>query len=359
MSTTIVREDAEDGIVSIHEFGDGTASLIDSFVHSRVCDQRQKTGYLAVSDAEERASAESGTADNASLALNASALEARDAATLLEQRAADPREGVSADQLAAAKRQAQKARTRQEEASAHARRTRARRDGLAELKAACDQLLRRYRPRPATSGGGLLASTADGSFPVRETNWLTSKPLTQAPATKLPARHKLPEFVAEKRARLAELRAKRKETASAPLPPEMVKAQLRAKVSALASAGQLRVNTDAGAVDLVWPMKALNAEPPRNNPSAVPRAIDTEAVLAFLFGDRIIEEAARAVDEAYEGTELVLDPFEKRKQLAELDAQLLELERAEVDAILALLAAGDRSIDFRPGTDPRAILGLA
>jgi hypothetical protein len=361
-TTTFINDGAsEGGVISINEIGDGSASKADSFVHSPDCPDRVKTAYVAVADAADRDTAWAEKARAATLGANSNALAARDAAAVLEQRASDPQEGITADQLAAAQRAKTKARARADEASAEAAHAFGARDGAHQLFEACGKVIMSYRPRALDGGsGGLLASDRSGNFPVKTTRW-SSKEMELAREPKLPSVDKLDSFIAEKRQELTRLRAQRSGTVSAPLPAEMVKRSLAAKVSALASAGELGVAipSETRKAGLVWPMKSIGAEPPRSNPAAIPHAIDVEAVLCNLFGDIILERAMAAVDDAYVGTEVMLDPHDKKRALAKLDAAILETERAECAAILKLIEAGDRSVSFRPDTNPKAVLGLA
>jgi len=335
--TTITTTNVYGAVLS--EFGDGSASKIDSFVHSGNCPDRVGRAYLAVATDAERAEASAEAARTLSLTANREALDARDQRAAREQS-----EGVTADQRAAARRAEAKARDRANEASKALDRALRDRDGQQRLLAALGTAITPHIPRPDDSGVGRLASDREPSMITRS--------MALAPEPRLPSTGKLAEFIAEARATQTGLRAKRGEIIAAPEPAEVVKQRLRATISANASAG--RIGVDEGR--LVWPTRALDVVTPT---AARARVIDVEAVLCGLFGDRIIEEAERAVDESYAGVELTLDAGVRRERLREIDAALLASERAECAAVLALIDSGDEAISFRPDANPRAVLGLA
>lgn len=74
--------------------------------------------------------------------------------------------------------------------------------------------------------------------------------------------------------------------------------------------------------------------------------------------DEIIEIGRKAIDEHYAyNVALVLSDGEKRSKLRQIAADVLASERLECAHIWAALEEGE-AIDFRPDTDPRAVLGV-
>jgi len=88
--------------------------------------------------------------------------------------------------------------------------------------------------------------------------------------------------------------------------------------------------------------------------------VDVAALAARFWGDQILADAEAAVDAAYAGIELTLEPHERRKRLRQIDGKILDLQRREAAAVWRLIEEfGDEDAGFRPGTSAAAILGVA
>ena len=104
-----------------------------------------------------------------------------------------------------------------------------------------------------------------------------------------------------------------------------------------------------------WPVTRVDAD---SSGYTEPVAPDPWDVLVSLHHDEFLGRALKQVDEFFDNHEgLTLSPTERRKRLAKLQANRLEIERLECAAIWDADAAG-KIIPFRVSTDPRAVLGI-
>jgi len=134
----------------------------------------------------------------------------------------------------------------------------------------------------------------------------------------------------------------------APPTPDEIKVQLRQHVQALADKGTPRViskSDDRSKIEVEWP----DASP---FTQAAPRGSAHE-LLAWLFPQQVFEQLCEGAD-AISGGILAA---ERVSRIAELTAQILDLERVEESLVEQALAAG-LEVHRRPSASPLAVLGL-
>lgn len=108
-----------------------------------------------------------------------------------------------------------------------------------------------------------------------------------------------------------------------------------------------------------FPSVAIGAAPASDKEAGFrPRVVDAAALACWLAPDKVLAALNTATDELYLGVDAMMNPHEKSRRARELEAAILKAERLECAALWALVEAGDESLRFRPGTDPRAILGI-
>jgi hypothetical protein len=165
------------------------------------------------------------------------------------------------------------------------------------------------------------------------------------------------------RVQLAELRADKAETLAAPIPSSTAKAIMRRQVAELAAKG--RPNVDGlieGAEEITWPMQqrqgALggHVQLPDGSRAVVVRSDDARprdgfALTCWLLEDALVKRLEREIDEASDDGAALTDEA-RAKKINQIDQRALECEYAEV----LLIAAANDAADFRPDTDPRALL---
>jgi len=178
----------------------------------------------------------------------------------------------------------------------------------------------------------------------------------------------IPERIAEVRGKIAALKAERSEVHRAPLPREEVQERIRAEVSRLASGfrpdvgGLMRPGGDGP--DLLGTRElGHGAGHVRSDHGALFAAqITTElgrgvvAMLAALAPEALEDRLMAAVGEALHQAAPGLPAAERPERLAELDAEVLDLERQEEELIEATERDG-RPIARRGDAAPEAVLG--
>jgi hypothetical protein len=85
---------------------------------------------------------------------------------------------------------------------------------------------------------------------------------------------------------------------------------------------------------------------------------DVAALFAWANLDAVIEHIKDTLDVRYASIDLALDPSDKLKALASIDADILTAERIEVEAILATIEATGLDIALRADTSVWALLGI-
>lgn len=270
----------------------------------------------------------------------------------LEQQSVLPDSNVTEEMVEAARRKVKAASDRRDRAMQRHRDLIAERETMKALLGSCSALLAQKRVE-AQDGPGRLAG--DDHEPAELV--LDEVPV-DAPETADACRAVVVEATAE----IAGLYAERQEVEQAPPPASYAKDSIRLKLERLAARGKPSVTPPTAEADvtLVWPAKALNAAGRASHPGERPQVADIEAMVARYFGDQILADAEAAVDAAYAAVELVLEPHERRKRLRQIDAKILAAERRECAARWKLIEEfGDEDITFRPGTNPKALLGIA
>lgn len=282
--------------------------------------------------------------------------EAREVAKInlarLEQQSALPNSDVTPEMVEAARRKAKAWDDRHDRATQRDRDQIAERETDKALLGSCSALLAQRRVE-AQDGPGRLAG--DDHVPARLD---LEEVEVDAPETAEACRAEIAEVVKA----ISGVFAERAEVEQAPPSAQYAKDSIRLKLERLARAGKPSVTPPSATEDvtLVWPMKNLNAAGRTSHPGERPQVVDVEAMAARYWGDRILADAEAAVDAAYAGIELVLEPHERRKRLRQIDAKILDLERRECAARWKLIEEfGDEDVTFRPGTNPRALLGIA
>ncbi|RIK86611.1 MAG: hypothetical protein DCC69_06615 [Hyphomicrobiales bacterium] len=270
----------------------------------------------------------------------------------LEQQSVLPDSNVPEEMVEAARRKVKAAGDRRDRAMQRHRDLISEREALKVMLGSCSAVLAQKRVE-AQDGPGRLAG--DNHEPAELV--LDEVPV-DAPETADACRA----LVAEATAEITGLYTERQEVEQAPPPPDYAKDSIRLKLERLAAQGKPSVTPPTAEADvtLVWPAKALNAAGRASHPGERPQVADIEAMVARYFGDQILADAEAAVDAAYAAVELVLEPHERRRRLRQIDGKILAAERRECAARWKLIEEfGDEDISFRPGTSPRAILGIA
>ena len=270
----------------------------------------------------------------------------------LEQQAVIPNSGVTEEMVEAARRKVKAASDRRDRAMQKHRDLISEREALKVMLGSCSAVLAQKRVE-AQGGPGRLAG--DNHEPAE---LVLDEVAVDAPETAEACRAVIAEVAKE----IAGLFNERQEVEQAPPPASYAKDSIRLKLERLAARGRPTVSVPSAEADvtLVWPAKALNAAGRASHPGERPQVADIEAMVARYFGDQILADAESAVDAAYAGVELVLEPHERRRRLRHIDGKILEAERRECAARWKLIEEfGDEDISFRPGTNPRALLGIA
>lgn len=146
-------------------------------------------------------------------------------------------------------------------------------------------------------------------------------------------------------------------------PAETVKNQLRSRVETLAGAGRPEVKGlqigATGPAGITWPTRFAPWEPSKLGTDLSPRMIDLEALACRYWKDQIVADLEAGVDETYGAIpdEDILDPTEKKRLLAEAEAEVDRLQRELAEIVWQALDVGE-DVDFPADLPIRAILGV-
>jgi hypothetical protein len=106
-----------------------------------------------------------------------------------------------------------------------------------------------------------------------------------------------------------------------------------------------------------WAREGIAAEPASVRQDEAPFATDAKAIAAWLARDEIVAEVTAQVEALYDDDTPVASDAEKRKLVAEIDAQILEAERVEAQAMWQARRDGV-DLPWRADLDVRALLGV-
>jgi len=113
-----------------------------------------------------------------------------------------------------------------------------------------------------------------------------------------------------------------------------------------------RLSLEKGRVSVLPPL-ALTGHSEAGGLSSVADAL---ALVAYYMPQALVTDLQAQAAELVKG-KVQLDPAEKAKRLAAIDAELLELDMLEGELAWRRFAETD-VLEFRPGLDPRALLGV-
>jgi hypothetical protein len=338
-------ENPDGAVLRITEFGTVEApALPDHVSTSRAALQERLDDLdLEVSAARGAASAQQENRDRARTDHNR-----------LESRSVLPNSGVTTRDLSASTATVKKENERLEAVSAKLSAILGKSNGQRDLLRSVDMFTngrRTLKPIPDESGGRApynMNQTGPG-----ESVHYNLKP---APDVRLP-KGNLTDVVAEQRSKLGALRKELAKTEDAAETLEMAIATAMDEVDRKAAKANFHVRPGVGKRKLAvaWP-KAIN-ERFRDADSAYLQTTDVEGLLCAMFPDAIKAAIKASVEQAYEGL-TTMEPHVQIRRIRELKAEILTYERIEAEAIWQLHRSGDFSVDFRPDTDPRAILGV-
>lgn len=152
------------------------------------------------------------------------------------------------------------------------------------------------------------------------------------------------------------LRSERQGVAAEHAPVAELREMALRRARTLGRTSQVRVVVDKnGGVDLLFPERPLGVTTPGGTKLGV---TDAAGLVCALFPDLVEEAIDRSLGEQF-GDEPGLSAAEKRTRLAELDAQLLAVERVEAAAAWQTARSSGEPVRFRPDLSPKAILSLA
>jgi len=165
--------------------------------------------------------------------------------------------------------------------------------------------------------------------------------------------------IENRRRRVRELRADLHRIESAPYPSTYCKQQARAQIERLAQRGEvsvgLLVEHDR---EIIWPTVRLQSTV-YGAPGAVAFAEgvpDTLALLAFLLKPTLIAALDRLIDQEADDKS-ALDGPERERRTAEVEADLLDIERQEASLCWSAMEK-NLPCEFRGDINPVALLGL-
>lgn len=271
----------------------------------------------------------------------------------LEQQSVIPDSGVTEEMVKDARRKEKATSNRRDKTMQRHRDLIAEREALKVMLGSCTAHLAQRRAEAQDDGPGRLAGDDHEPAPLDLEEVSVDEPDTDEACR---------EVIADVTQESAGGYTERQEVEQAPPPAQYAKDSARLEVERLAARGKPRVTQPSATeeVSIVWPAKALNASGRASHPGERPQVVDVEAMAARYWGDQIIADVEAEIDRAYAGIELTLEPHERRKRLRQIDAKILHLQRREAAAIWKLIEEfGDEDVTFRPGTNPRALLGIA
>ena len=166
----------------------------------------------------------------------------------------------------------------------------------------------------------------------------------------------LTDAIARVRQQLDENARDAKAVKAAPIPNEEAKRIAREQVARLAEQGRPDVShlLRRGG-ELRWPQQPLHGFDVNG---AIPQLAKAVPMIAWMFGDALIEAIDREIELESSTGEEPLTEAERKYKLTELADKRLALEHAEEELIARYVDEGGE-IARRRGVDPRALLGLA
>ena len=160
------------------------------------------------------------------------------------------------------------------------------------------------------------------------------------------------EVVAAARNEIEELTSKLEAIDNAPLPVTEIKSRAATVVKNLATAGEPEIDGLLVGVDEIrWPTNFILVGPQGFE------AINTPAMLAWLFGDQILKKLHAVIDEEAERRAAPI-PSKQRPMLREQIHEALLLANRIEEAAITEAEAGGSEIDRRGEADVRAVLGI-
>jgi hypothetical protein len=136
----------------------------------------------------------------------------------------------------------------------------------------------------------------------------------------------------------------------APLPPDEIKRALTAAIDRMAAEGGPQLDLVGGKVVIRWPDVSEFAG--ANAAFAAPSG-GASKLMAWLWRDRLIEALTSGIDEITGGVPAAA----RAGRIAEMEAEVLRLERDEESLVEMALAAG-LEVHRRYGASPLALLGI-
>jgi hypothetical protein len=148
----------------------------------------------------------------------------------------------------------------------------------------------------------------------------------------------------------------------APWPTASAKQRAKSVIDALAEAGQppigALIRTDQPLTFNTTTTRAivanLNREAIAGIPVAFTETTDVLALFCWTFGDKLLAKINARIEELGDDKN-ALDQTQREVREAELGAEILDIERAECAPIWA---ADGETLDFRPDTNPMAVLAV-
>lgn len=189
--------------------------------------------------------------------------------------------------------------------------------------------------------------------------WLKPEPESPFKPIKgpaLPRGKRMDDLVEETRAEIGKHRDNIKRVGGAwPAQGALVKSAM-VPIAELAKRPRVEVAFSKSGISVRLPSVKIDAA--SSSGFAVPVAPDFRPAYVREHFVEIEAEVTQKVAAYYaENDILVLSEAERRARVAKLDAEILALERLECEAIFATRKHGQH-LDFRPDTDPRALLGI-
>jgi hypothetical protein len=138
---------------------------------------------------------------------------------------------------------------------------------------------------------------------------------------------------------------------TAPCTADEIRAAAIAKVEQMAAQGAPHIGSDSGTVEIRFPDEPQFADP--GTVMAAPSG-SASKLLAWLFPDQMLARLTASLDDGVPGG---VSKEEREARIAELAAEVRELEHAEESLVVQALDAG-LDVHRRPTASPFALLGL-
>lgn len=168
--------------------------------------------------------------------------------------------------------------------------------------------------------------------------------------------------IADAEEALADKRAERERVKGALAPADSVERQLLRDLDTLAAQGEISISDIYGEQrrpKIEWPMRSIYAEPSRGGSGERPRVVDSEAMFARFFRDKLASEIRAAVAAEYADLEPgeALSASDKRQRLAQIDVEIAQIER-ELAELIWLAREDGEDVPFPVDLPAAAILGV-